>query len=744
VIEEPTVREVPWLEANRACLHAELRRLRLLLHRRVLWLRRHWRHDPLKAWQGLVISDEQADDLLVGEDSGAEARFHREDPAAAAVGRALAGAEREAAELRREMAAAGRPAAIDELSGMLGLSSFEREALLLALAPAVDPAFERLYAYVQDDAAARQATPHLALALCGGGAGDPAGSGAGAGEERSAAREALLPQAPLRRLCLLACEANAPAAAPAPPLRLDERMAAYLLGINQLDPRGAALLRPVAAAPLPPPYRELADRLAAWLETETARARRPIVNLTAAAGCGRKAVARALCDALGLGLMQLEWTRLPAAGPERDQAFHLLEREALLLQTALYLDAGEIEAADRASAAALQEAVERLGVLLLVASAERFPTTRESVTAPLPALDAAARQAVWREALAGGLQASGGELAGQLDAHLPAIVQQFELGPEAIVRALTAARDRAALRAPEGAAPIGAGDLWQACREQAAGHLDALARRLVPCQTWEDLVLPDDTMRQLREIAGQVACRHRVYEEWGLGAKLRRGRGISALFSGPSGTGKTMAAEVLAGHLDLDLYRIDLASVVSKYIGETEKNLRRVFEEAERGGAILFFDEAEALFGKRSEVKDSHDRYANIEISYLLQRMEDYRGLAILATNLRSHLDQAFLRRLRFLVDFPFPDAAQRLRIWSRVFPPQADVADLDFAALARLEVPGGNIKSIALNACFLAAGEGSPVRMEHVLAAARREYVKLEKLISQADFGIHRGGPAG
>jgi hypothetical protein len=716
VSAEPATREMSWTAANRACLEAELVRLRLLLHRRVLWLRRLWKHDPLQAWQGLVISDQQADGLLAGDDPQGEARFYREDPEAVAIGGALAEASTHASELSQALREAGSPAALDLLAAMLGLTPFERGTLLLALAPEVDPAFERLYAYVQDDAARKQATPHLALTLYGG--------------LEGAGREAFQPQAPLRRLCLIAVEPEAPGASAARPFRLDERMADYLLGINRLDERAAVLLRPVPASPLAPPHRELVDRLAKWLQTESARERRPIVNLTGPAGAGKKAVARALCDLLGASLWRLDPARLPASGPERDDALHLLERESVLLQMALYVEGGEAEPADRAAAAALTDLVDRLGVLLMVGSAERFPTTRESVVARLPALDAPARHALWQEALGGG--------ASSVNGHLAGIVQQFDLGPEGIARAVTAAHDRAGLRSTEEDAPeeITAADLWQACREQAAGHLDALARRLVPCQTWEDIVLPDEVVRQLREIAGQVAWRSRVYEEWGFGAKLSRGRGISALFSGPSGTGKTMAAEVLAGHLDLDLYRIDLSSVVSKYIGETEKNLRRVFDEAERSGAILFFDEADALFGKRSEVKDSHDRYANIEISYLLQRMEEYRGLAILATNLRSHLDQAFLRRLRFLVDFPFPDSSQRQRIWQRVFPPGALTEGLDFAALGRLEIPGGNIKNIALNASFLAAGEASPVRMDHVLRAARREYVKIEKLVSEADFG--------
>jgi len=240
----------------------------------------------------------------------------------------------------------------------------------------------------------------------------------------------------------------------------------------------------------------------------------------------------------------------------------------------------------------------------------------------------------------------------------------------------------------------------------------------------------------VRELADQVAARTQVYERWGFGKRLARGRGIAALFSGPSGTGKTMTAEILARHLSLDLYRIDLAGVVSKYIGETEKNLRSIFDAAERSGAILFFDEADALFGKRTEVRDSHDRFANIEVNYLLQRMEDYRGLAILCTNRRSTLDRAFLRRLRFVIEFPFPDADHRRRIWQKMFPPEAPLGALDFAALARFEVPGGNIRNIAVNAAFLAAAANQPIAEMHVLLAARREYAKIDKLITAAEFG--------
>jgi SpoVK/Ycf46/Vps4 family AAA+-type ATPase len=253
---------------------------------------------------------------------------------------------------------------------------------------------------------------------------------------------------------------------------------------------------------------------------------------------------------------------------------------------------------------------------------------------------------------------------------------------------------------------------------------------------WEDLVLPEPERELLRQIAAHVRQRSKVYEEWGFAGKGKRGLGISALFAGASGTGKTMAAEVLAGQLGLDLYRIDLSSVVSKYIGETEKNLRRLFDAAESGGVVLLFDEADALFGKRSEVKDSHDRYANIEVSYLLQRMESYRGLAILTTNLKSALDTAFLRRIRFVVQFPFPDAAQRAEIWSRIFPSDTPVEDLDTTRLARLDIAGGNIRNIALNGAFLAADSGEPVMMKHLLAAAKSEFTKLERPLSDSEMG--------
>ena len=277
--------------------------------------------------------------------------------------------------------------------------------------------------------------------------------------------------------------------------------------------------------------------------------------------------------------------------------------------------------------------------------------------------------------------------------------------------------------------------LWTACLNRTRPSLESLAQRLDTKATWEQLVLPEEAMGVLRQIVNQVRRRARVYDDWGFRDRMNRGLGVSAMFAGESGTGKTMAAEVIAKELNLHLYRIDLSAVVSKYIGETEKNLRRLFDAAEEGGAILFFDEADALFGKRSEVKDSHDRYANIEINYLLQRIESYRGLAILATNLKSSLDAAFLRRLRFLIDFPFPSKAYRQQLWRKAFPERLPTGVIDYEHLGQFNITGGTIHTIAINAAFMAAEQGEPVGMSQILASIRTEYQKLERQIYEADF---------
>ena len=356
---------------------------------------------------------------------------------------------------------------------------------------------------------------------------------------------------------------------------------------------------------------------------------------------------------------------------------------------------------------------------MAIAARERRPGVRRptlvlDVERPLPAEQAAA----WRRGL--------GPLGDTLNGAVDRLVAQFSLPSVAIAR--TARR----VVARPGESP--AAELWELCRVEARPRMEDNAHRIVPRAGWKDLVLPEFEMRLLRDVTAHVRARSRVHDAWGLADRSARGLSVTALFTGVSGTGKTLAAEVLARELELDLYRIDLSQVVSKYIGESEKNLRRVFDAAEEGGAILLFDEADALFGKRSDVKDSHDRYANIEVSYLLQRMEAYRGLAILTSNLKDALDSAFLRRIRFAVHFPFPTAEQRAEIWRRVFPEATPREELAYDKLARLNVAGGTIRNIAVYAAFLAADAGGAVTMKHLLRAARVEFAKLERQLPETD----------
>jgi SpoVK/Ycf46/Vps4 family AAA+-type ATPase len=351
----------------------------------------------------------------------------------------------------------------------------------------------------------------------------------------------------------------------------------------------------------------------------------------------------------------------------------------------------------------------------------------DSVPLDVPKPTLAEQRQAWQAAL--------GESAGDLPERL---ASQFSLDLGTLGRiartALAQSPDTRSDEGPDDAPPV-ADRVWDAALATTRPRLEGLTQRLDPRATWDDLVLPARELGLLHQIADQVRLRSRVYDEGGFAARRNRGLGISVLFAGESGTGKTMAAEVLAQDLRLSLYRIDLSTVVNKYIGETEKNLRRLFDAAEDGGALLFFDEADALFGKRSEVKDSHDRYANIEINYLLQRIESYQGLAILATNLKDSLDSAFVRRLRFIVDFPSHGEAERREIWRRIFPPETATAGLDFDRLARLGLNGGAINNVAINAAFLAAAAGTPVTMPHVLAAARTELQKMGRPFSESDF---------
>jgi AAA+ superfamily predicted ATPase len=596
------------------------------------------------------------------------------------------------------------PAALDTFCATFGLSSFERDLLLLCAGIELDSTFAPLCAAVQNDPLRAYPTFSLALACL-----------------PDAHWSALTPDAPLRRWRLI--DIGSGAALTLSPLRIDERVLHYLVGIQHLDERLVGIVEPIrGASELVPSHTVLMERITtAWTQSDSS-AGLPVIQLCGIESSDKRSIAAAACRALGLHLHLLPADVVPTGASDLDSLICLWEREAALSGSALLLDCDDLDSSDAARATAVARLIERTRCVLIVASRERRRIVqRSSLVLDVHKPSTAEQRDIWQQALE--------PAAPHLNGHVERLVAQFNLSTATIYAASAEVLGRPATDDVGGA-------VWNACRTQTRAHLDELAQRIKPAATWDDLVLPEAQRQILREIVTHVRQRTTVYETWGFAAKSSRGLGISALFAGDSGTGKTLAAEVLAHTLKLDLYHIDLSSVVSKYIGETEKNLRRVFDAAEEGGAILLFDEADALFGKRSEVKDSHDRYANIEVSYLLQRMEAYRGLAIMTTNLKSAIDTAFLRRIRFIVQFPFPDTAQRIEIWRRIFPASTPTADLDLHKLARLNIPGGNIRNIALNAAFLAADAGEPVRMRHLLRAARTEYVKLEKTLTEAETG--------
>jgi hypothetical protein len=536
---------------------------------------------------------------------------------------------------------------------------------------------------------------------------------------------AVAPSGPLRRWRLL--DLGSGPVVTVAPLRIDERVLHYLTGVSYWDERLAAMIEPIvpaAATDLAPSQNLVVRGIAAAWSGTAGRGPPPVIQLQAADLNDCRPIAAAAAGALGLHAAVLPSELVPAPAAEFDALLRLWEREAALSRSALLVECdGEgAGSADEVRCRAGTRFAERVGGLILISSREPVrilhrPSLQFQVSRP----STAEQQSAWRSAL--------DPEALTVSPAIGGIACQFSLGYPAI-RALAAEARYTAASGRDLAEAA-----WQVCCARCRARLDGLAQRIEPAAGWDDLVLPEEQTQVLGQIAMQVRHRATVYESWGFATKSARGLGISALFAGASGTGKTMAAEVLAKELRLDLYRIDLASVVSKYIGETEKNLRRVFDAAEESGAILLFDEADALFGKRSEVKDSHDRYANIEVSYLLQRMEQYRGLAILTTNLKQALDPAFLRRIRFIVQFPFPDAAQRAEIWRRIFPAPTPTQGLALHKLARLNLAGGNIRNIAINAAFLAADAGEKVRMVHLLRAARREFVKLAQPLTESEI---------
>ncbi|MBD1887664.1 ATP-binding protein [Microcoleus vaginatus] len=681
-----------------------LNRIDTLIQKAVLLAESHYSPDPATApYRGLQISLEEVDLLL------------QRHPAEPLFGNAT-----------KETASPPATSRLAWLQQQFQLTPIDLDILALALAPNLDRRYERLYAYLQDDIRAKHPTVDLALNLLSPTAGD-----------KLQQRDRFSPDAPLIRhhLLHLHSQPDTPTPLLAQTLHLDAQIVRYLLGNNGLDSRLSnfcQLIHPTLTLNQLFLNPELQQKLSALAENH----QHLRLYFQGTDTSSKRRAAEALAQELHTPLLAADISRL-TTNPKTDiePTLNLLWREAWFQNALLYLDGWDnLPASDRALASDTLLATP-LPLTILCGTEPWNPISGilGVVTVPIPLPDFLQRRHCWQTHL----KSAGISLT---DSDLYAIADRFRLTSDRIADAVATACNQIRVEGKKDTEPKIA-DLFAAARAQSGHDLTRLARPIEPKYRLEDIVLPIEQKTQLREICDRATHQTKVLSEWGFDNHLSMGKGLNVLFSGVPGTGKTMAAEAIARELQLDLYKIDLSQIVSKYIGETEKNLDRIFTAAATSNAILLFDEADALFGKRSEVKDARDRYANIEIGYLLQKMEEYEGIAILTTNLGNNMDDAFTRRLSFIIGFPFPKEAERYQIWQKIFPDSTPLgADLDLEFMARrFEIAGGNIRNIALAAAFLAAAEkADDVRMSHLIRATRREYQKIGKIILDEDLGSY------
>ena len=711
-------------------LLAELERIDLLIAAQVARARQLYTND--EQFRGLYISEEEVNALL--KQPLGFPRWARGQTTLGDIAAALETIGAQINQRKQESLQRGVELRLHSLQQLFGLSPFEIDALLVCFAVEADLRYERLYAYLQDDVTKKRPSVDLVLSLL-----------APSMEAKFAARSCFAESAPLFRHHLL--EQIEDPSQPHQPLlakylKIDGRIVKYLLDSDELDAR----IQPSAMLRDPQAHRDVllvdddAKRCIEKFIQNSASAGEVIIYLQGPYGAGKRSTAEAVCRESGRRLLIVDLERLTADGDASyAKPLRFVQREARLQSAAVYWQGFETVLMDEKKGLfkTFLSALEDRPALTFLSGERSWEPADALRGAPfarveLQRLNFSERSRIWSAALNGNGPVNDG-----LD--IEPLATKFKFTGGQIRDVAATAENLARLRDTEHAW-ITTHDLYEACRLHSNQKLATLARKITPEYKWEDIVLPADRLEQLREVCNHVKYRDRVYGEWGFDRKLSLGKGLSVLFAGPSGTGKTMAAEIIAGELGLELYKIDLSTVVSKYIGETEKNLSRIFIEAETSNAILFFDEADALFGKRSEVKDSHDRYANIEIGYLLQRMEEYEGVVILATNFRRNMDEAFVRRLQFTVEFPFPNEKDRHRIWEHIWPqgtPRSSELDLDFMA-QRFELTGGNIRNIALAAAFLAADNSNIVNMIHLLHATKREYQKMGKVVSESEFEMN------
>ncbi|MFK7802791.1 MAG: AAA family ATPase [Anaerolineae bacterium] len=701
-------------------LQLMLMRIDLMIHREV----RHWQlanQNAADLLRGQYISDAEVNALLK-QPFGMHWRYliNDKEDGTDAYAKAVSSADQKINELLENLPEGDPTPRLLYLAQAFGLSRMELDVLLISLAPSMDLRYERLFGYLLDDATRKRPSVNLILDLL-----------ASPGPERLMYLSLFEPDAPLRKFGFV--ELGAEPGMIDPPMlnrfvRPDPALISWLLGNYQPHEQLADWVSVHHAENLEEDLLLTGSRLQEVAEAEV---NRPILVFHGPDDAAKHAAARVFAHQAQQKILRIDIDKLVTVQKlSLQRAVRLALRDALLIDAIPELTGWDVSIKDASIPPHILDELLTFPGMLIIEGKQSWQTRevarhRHLIRLDFPLPNYVHRQALWRHYLAG------------LDfdaADLIKLASQFTLKTGQILDVVITARDLAATHGRN----MSADDLFIAAREHSNPRLAEMARKITPRYSWDDLILPDDQITLLREMVSTVLGRPKVIEEWGVGKKLYSS-GVTVLFAGPPGTGKTMAAEVIARELELDLYKIDLSGIVSKYIGETEKNLERIFNEAQTSNAILFFDEADSIFGKRSEVKDAHDRYANIEVSYLLQRMENYDGVTILATNLRANLDEAFMRRLQFALDFPLPEVEDRIRIWETLFPPEVPrAADLELSLLAeRFRFSGGNIRNILVGAAYLAANNGQMVTMEHLMHSTRRELQKMGRLVDEQDLEL-------
>ncbi|MDG3548143.1 AAA family ATPase [Methanobacterium formicicum] len=706
-----------YYESNMEYVQEELKRIDLLINLQVIRFRQNQK--VADEFQGIYIADEEIDCLLNPDNPD----LIKEDPSIPILKGHIIRLESEIAEKEMESLQKGIELRLPSLANLYNLKPFEIDCILICLAPSLDRKYEKMYAYLNDDVTKKYPTVDLVLNLL-----------CNSAPDKVEARKYFEASEPLFKQDLIHYIGEEPLNLLSRPIKLDNRIINYIMGIDSVDSniepyvKSAEIQTDLDELILPDKLKKEVNNIIGEYSGGKSAQSSVKCLIQGNYGVGKKTITQAICNKLDIPLLEFDITSLMYEETDFKNIIPLIFREAQLKNSAIYLEHLESlfsEEKKKASTNIIFELLEDYDGIVFMGSEKPLEVERNIFKIDLPVPDYPERRKLWEAKLDGKFSQE----------EIDSVANKFRFTPGQINDTFTRA-NKLALMGEVG--EVALDDVYNSCKVQSNQKLVTLARKIKANYQWDDLILPKEKKEQLIEIKNYIKNRGVVYHDWGFDSKLSMGKGLNISFSGSSGTGKTMAAEVIASELKLDLYKVDLSMVVSKYIGETEKNLNQIFHEAEQSNAILFFDEADALFGKRTEIRDSHDRYANIEISYLLQKMEEYEGIVIMATNLSQNIDEAFLRRMHFSVEFPFPEEQCRHEIWKTLIPQEAPVSDdIDFNFLARnFKLAGGNIKNIIVNAAFYAAEDSRIINMGHIIKGLKREYQKIGKICSQSDFG--------